>query len=386
MEKIQPKLDLIKSSLSYKMHIPLNVEKKIRILCREIHNTEWSGILFYKVNGSFEDNSLEIECVDIYQMDEGSSTYTEFDMSADVMNYMVEHPELISEGVYQGLIHSHNNMPTFFSGTDTSTLLSEGSDINHFVSLIVNNAGKYTAGITRRVSVKQNVSEEFTYPSWNDTTNTGTREFVASRTYVQWFNLEIDIDSIPKEDESEILDRIKEVRKIKASKPKFTQVPQIGTTSQSFIHNPVKDVTKKSDPISKVTEPQLFDDGDDDFFNVNYNAYHYSDELIISTVKQLITLSLVLPNDKSINIDEWVKNMETIFDKRFDSDLVLFESLAVNIVDFLVTNVDEEEASIYLNPREQVAVFANDVKEALSELPKNKYIDSLISICDDYIY
>lgn len=105
-----PKLELFKSSLLYKIHIPLYVEKKIRILCREIHNVEWSGVLFYRINGSFEDGSLEVECVDIFQMDEGSSGYTEFDMSADVMNYMVEHPELISEDIFQGLVHSHNSM------------------------------------------------------------------------------------------------------------------------------------------------------------------------------------------------------------------------------------------------------------------------------------
>ena len=93
---IQQKLDLVKSALSYKINIPLYVE---------IHNVEWSGVLFYRINGSFEDGSLEVDCVDIFQMDEGSSAYTEFDMSADVMNYMVEHPELISEDVYQGLIH-----------------------------------------------------------------------------------------------------------------------------------------------------------------------------------------------------------------------------------------------------------------------------------------
>lgn len=105
-----PKLELLKSSLLYKMNIPIEVEKKIRILCREIHNIEWSGILFYKINGSFEDNNLQVECVDIFQMDEGSSGYTEFNMSADVITYMIDHPELMSPDIYQGLIHSHNAM------------------------------------------------------------------------------------------------------------------------------------------------------------------------------------------------------------------------------------------------------------------------------------
>ena len=395
MEKqIQPKLDLIKSALSYKIHIPLYVEKKIRILCREIHNVEWSGVLFYRVNGSFEDGTLEIECVDIFQMDEGSSGYTEFDMSADVMNYMVEHPELISEDVFQGLIHSHNNMSTFFSNTDTGTLLAEGSDVNHFVSLIVNNAGKYTAGITRRVSVVQKVSEEYTYPSWKGENKSGNREFTASKTYVQWFNLEVNVDEVPKEDESEVLERIREVRQIKASIPKYSSTPY-KSPATPFPSNPsfTQEISKKEEKkeekkLEKVNyeavQPSLFNDDDDDF-EVDYNLYHFSEDTVEGIVKQLITLSLILPKSEAINIAEWAKNMEKIFDNRFE-DLVDFETVAVNIVDFLLNDVEDDEALLYLTPRQATAVLANDVKTALSELPENKYISSLMSICDDYIF
>ena len=381
-------MDLIKSTLSYKINIPLYVEKKIRVLCREIHNIEWSGILFYKVRGSFEDGTLEIDCVDIYQMDEGSTGYTEFDMSADVMNYMVEHPELISEDVFQGLIHSHNNMATFFSGTDTGTLLSEGSDVNHFVSLIVNNAGVYTAGITRRVSIVQKVSEDYTYPSWKDSERSGNREFTATKTYVQWFNLEVNKEDTVKEDESEILNRIKEVRKIKAAKPKYVK---LGSEDLPYPTPPTPKNTaaaqakKEDNSKSKVVTPSLFDKEDDEF-DVNYNLYHFSDATVTSIVKQLITLSLVLPNSDALDAKEWAKNMDEIFDARFKDDVVEFESVAINIVDYLLNFTEEEEAYNFLLPREAVAVLANDVKEALSELPENKYINSLMSICDDYIF
>lgn len=389
-----PKLDLLKSSLSYKINIPLYVEKKIRILCREIHNIEWSGVLFYKMRGSFEDKTLEIDCVDIYQMDEGSAGYTEFDMSADVMNYMVEHPELISEDVFQGLIHSHNNMSTFFSATDTSTLLSEGSDINHFVSLIVNNAGVYTAGITRRLSVVQKVSEEYTYPSWKDTTKSGTREFTATKTYVQWFNLEVNREEVVKEDESEILDRIKEVRRLKASKPKYinklgseNSYPSYqGTTTLPSVKQVSTTPPKKEEsPKTVVVTPSLFEQEDEEDFNIDYNAYHFTEHTITNVVKQLITLSLVLPNSEVIDVVEWAKNMEEIFDERFES-VIEFESVAVNIIDYLLNYTDEEDAYIFLSPRAMVAVLANDVKDALSKLPENKYINSLISMCDDYIF
>ena len=318
-------------------------------------------------------------------MDEGSAGYTEFDMSADVMNYMIEHPNLISENVYQGLIHSHNNMSTFFSGTDTGTLLSEGSDVNHFVSLIVNNAGKYTAGITRRLTVSQKVNEEYTYPSWNDTSISGTREFTASKTYVQWFNLDITIDEIPNDGESEIINRIKEIRKNKVHTPVYiNHTPSATPTFKSQIQNPQINTPKT--PVKEVDNLQgnLFND-DEDEFDVNYNIYHFSDDTIQGIVKQLITLSLILPNDKAINIEEWAKNMDEIFDRRF-TDVIDFENVAVNIADFLLNDIEDEEALLYLTPRQITAVVAYDVKEALSKLPEGKYMNSLISICDDYIY
>ena len=62
-------------------------------------------------------------------------------------------------------IQSHNQMNSFFSGTDRSTLIEEGMTMPHFVSLIVNNAGKYTAKITRRVLLE---AVKISYPTFND--------------------------------------------------------------------------------------------------------------------------------------------------------------------------------------------------------------------------
>ena len=110
METVTQQIPLIKKSSSYKITIPDNVEDIIRYTCQKIHNVEWSGVLFYTIEGSFEENNLNVICKDIYIMDIGSSTYTEFDMSPDVVGYMAENPELFN--YYTALIHSHNNMAT----------------------------------------------------------------------------------------------------------------------------------------------------------------------------------------------------------------------------------------------------------------------------------
>lgn len=159
----QNKTRLIQGTTKYKLVIASGLLGKIEFLCRRFTNTEWSGILFYKPEGSFEDETLVLTAVDLYLRDIGDAGSTEFDLTPEVTTYMIDNGLI---GTQMGLIHSHHSMATFFSGTDTSTLLQEGMDRNHFLSLIVNNAGTYSAKITRRI---HNVSEtSYNYPSFED--------------------------------------------------------------------------------------------------------------------------------------------------------------------------------------------------------------------------
>ena len=112
--KNKEKLKLIKQKQSYNIVIPKNVEEKIRHLCSVVHEVEWSGVLFYKKEGSFESNDLKITCVDIFPMDIGSGGFTDFDDTPDIAAYRCEHSELLDEGIYEGLVHSHNNMSKEF--------------------------------------------------------------------------------------------------------------------------------------------------------------------------------------------------------------------------------------------------------------------------------
>lgn len=124
------------------------VEDKIRYMCSKYPTLEWSGVLFYKVSGSFERKNLTLTTVDLLVLDLGSSTFTEYPNHPEIAYFMAENGY---EKFSRGLIHSHNMMSSFFSGTDTRTLEKEGLDNIHFLSLIVNNAGEYTAKITKQV-------------------------------------------------------------------------------------------------------------------------------------------------------------------------------------------------------------------------------------------
>ena len=115
MEITQNLPTLEKKQDTFKIIISDFLENKIRYLCSKISSVEWSGILFYIPEGSIENNNLVIKAIDLFPMDIGSSTYTSFNTSPDVINYMVNHLELMKPNVNQGLIHSHNSMPKIFA-------------------------------------------------------------------------------------------------------------------------------------------------------------------------------------------------------------------------------------------------------------------------------
>lgn len=90
---------MLEIDTDYKLVIPINVENKIRAVCRKVWEVEWSGILFYTVGDIVENY---IYCKDFVVLDIGTAGTTEFQMSPKVIAYMTEHDLL---DCYTGLIH-----------------------------------------------------------------------------------------------------------------------------------------------------------------------------------------------------------------------------------------------------------------------------------------
>lgn len=127
-------------------------------LCKEISEVEWSGVLFYNITGSIRELSkFSIDLVDIFLMDKGNSTYTEYNFDEEVAGYMMdkmmENPSFAN--IKLGHIHSHNKMAVFFSGTDMDEL-SENC-VNHafYLSLIVNNLLEMKAKLVYHTTVEE---------------------------------------------------------------------------------------------------------------------------------------------------------------------------------------------------------------------------------------
>lgn len=402
-KEIKPILELIHKQDVFKILISENTEKKIRFLCKNIWDVEWSGILFYKIEGTFEDKSLVIRCIDLFQMDIGTSGYTEFNVSPDMATYMVDHPELLEEGVYQGLIHSHNNMATFFSGTDTATLSAEGNDMAHFVSLIVNNAGEYTAAITRKYKCVQTVSEKYTYPTWKNQISEGIETFDIEEEKLEWFNLDVVFENINSSFEAEMIERINEIKeaKKKAIVPTYKNenYPQyekgytptrdrwefIKDEERYYKENKEIPIYRNNNEISKQGELPFEQESEEDL-DMPYGIITVSPIIVQSVVRQLITSAIILPNESSVDIKKWANSMESLYRKRFGS-IKQFEYFASNYVDYLITSTYDESIMAEINNDDtaMVAILAYDVSEELQKLPENPWLNVYINLLDDYI-
>ena len=401
METSNVKIPLIKKQSSYKIIIPANVERQIRFLCARVWDTEWSGVLFYTPSGNFEDGSLEVRCVDILPMDVGSSTYTEFNMSPDVISYMAQNPELLD--CKTGLIHSHNNMATFFSGTDINTLLDEGKDKNHFVSLIVNNAGKYTAAITRKI--KYHSIRSLSYEGFNGEVNLDDKdEFDGEE--IEYFNLDIVFEEEQDSKFKEIADRITEIKKSKAASPTYSSYNSGSSYTPSYSGLPKTTTNIYTAPHR---EPTLFDDVD---WKGGYKGYKEEvkeqpkekekpkdinpfkgtpilEDASISAadiekiLNQLITGCVTVTKLDTDTKKKLINSIVTRFDNRFGKDdegLFLFNQWATNFIEFLIW---------YSVPGDDTGELVEDVCikliEALHELPVNRYINEYIEILNTYV-
>lgn len=143
--------------------MPLKVGKevhlKIQELCSRISDVEWSGILFYQIEGELHEKTAKIELKDILPMDKGSGSYTSFksdERFAEFMSSkMEEHGTEEVLSWKQGLIHSHNDMRVFFSGTDQKELYSQCEHYSQYLSFICNNKMEFVARVAQPAKGEQ---------------------------------------------------------------------------------------------------------------------------------------------------------------------------------------------------------------------------------------
>lgn len=288
-------------------------------------------------------------------------------------------------------------MSTFLSGTDLQTLKEEGRDRNNFVSLIVNNAGTYTAAITRRVKERQ-IKESISYEFFGDGEKLDTKEYVNNVNDIEWFYLKVEKEgencSFP--DMVVRLEEIKQQKKDKVEKAKNASIctskyPTV-TSSQIVKAGPAN--INKNKTGQKSIQKTFFDSIEENEFpfeepdSIPYGQVYVNQKIIESLVRQLITCSIIIPNESKIDIDKWAKNLPALYEKRFgkgDTGIKKFQEWADLYTEFLTWNVkDEDLTAMGFSQTEIQSICAYDLIEELSKLPENDYIRTYINELEKY--
>lgn len=267
---------------------------------------------------------------------------------------------------------------TFFSGTDIATLGEEGRDRNHFVSLIVNNDGKYTAAITRKVKSTKNIQESYNYKSFEDTVTTGINNYQEEVEFIEYFKLDI-IKEGETESFQELDNRLAEIRKrkdttsIRSSNanyagPRYPMLEEEGGSSYPSLftqHKSEDEIVRKSDKSIKG-KPYS-------------KSYNISKDDLQHILIQLITGSIIIRDTSKIDVMKWVHSMPKIFGDRFGKDkngIEKFKEWADLYCEFLIC--DKEPSGLSAEDEtEWITNFAVNLYSELSALPENKYIEIL---------
>lgn len=316
-------------------------------------------------------------------------------------------------------------MSSYFSGTDVATLKEKGENVNHFVSLIVNNAGNYVARVTKKIIKESHIEAHIKYVD-NTYYNTfdgekvtleenKEREETKSRNKkeerVEWYDFNITKEHV-QNDFNELDSRISE---IKRNKNKSTYTSKYYGYDRKY--------------------PTLFQESDYNYPNYNYTKQkeYYSDypkysdyskydtkdypskDLILepSTYNkiaiQLITGSIIPRQFNKEQLDNWVKVMDVkwedaigpfIEERHPALDKKTLESNDKRLSFWIETMVEiliyEEDRELTLNlhkefPNSEIteddvaAIKAGETLEFLNKLGNSYVLNKIIECLNNYL-
>lgn len=375
MEKIQ----LQKQETHYQLRISDKLEKKIRVLCNKFPNTEWSGILFYTYNGSFLDNNISFVAEDLLFMDTGYSATTEFYLDeANIGSYIIDHDLF---GCQCGLIHSHHSMQAFFSGQDSAMLEQEGSSRNHFLSLVVNNVGKYVACVTVKEVFEHAITTKSYYKTFNDELiKGGSNESNQTSEIIKVYDLDVIVhNTLFCDDYDELMATIIECD----AKKKEREEKEKEKRKLIFPKTPLHE----SNLIEDLT---LFD-----YDYIDYNNYieETDEENILNErqikeyASQLLSISLI-PGNLDM-IPYLVKNLPDAAKETFKTIKEYEDSLAI-VLDYLIEDKLWEYCCSKCDTKNQFekvldfeVAFSSakkQIQDYIKTLGNNEYLDSIIKM------
>ena len=255
------------------------------------------------------------------------------------------------------------------------------------MSLIVNNAGKYTAAITRKI--KYTSVRNLSYEGFNGTIDNGQETIEGEE--IEYFNLDIEFENPTETPFAEVADRLSEIKKAKQEAIKTTtNVYNPDSYTQKYWG---KDYLLHKEENNKVYQNTLFNDDDWDYPGKSWGtpvvqttkSEPSTSSLVKSILSQLITGNVTYTKGDEGYMKKALDSMEKRFDARFgkgEEGMLLFEYWATDFIEFLTWySIDDTKDDAISS--EQLSV---DIAKELQSLSvKNKYIDKYIELLASYV-
>lgn len=270
-----------------------------------------------------------------------------------------------------------DNKMTFFSGTDTATLQEEGSYKNNFVSLIVNNAGTYTAAITRHVYSEDTVSSSFTYEMFGNGPVTGNSSGIKKSECIEYFMMNV-IKPVLTE-QSSLDDRINEIYDKKraaaaAAKERRTwkyYADNNAETADSYTSDELFGETKVKKESEDTDHRQMTIPWEE-------SEYHtYRDGIkegpLRVTLARILTSSMT-SNEFNIDIQSWIDNYDRVYGAKF-GNIVDYSDWLAPYLEYVMYHIPGLRTDIVDDIA--VAVYANAIIDKIGK-PKGAYTKELI--------
>ena len=356
------KISTVASKQTIKTVVTTDVYNKMKYLCEKISAVEWSGVLFYTVEGSIKDpENMVITMQNILPLDKGTSGYTEYTLDERLTDFLMDNPSHL--GYKIGHIHSHNTMSVFFSGTDMEELTENSESHNYYFSFIVNNKMEMTAKVGQMAKSKTVSTTELL----DDNGETYTVDFEEENKTVVVYDCAIHNTYVS------VIDEVfkKNVEEIMKPKPK--------PVSQGFGMG-----FRQGSPISKQTS--IFDDFESNSTYTDFGAgFTWSsagaDNVLVDPellCVRLLTRKRVGNIPEAVTLQSMLKEKDKNPTLRQEAIEYFFNNLDVYLRDITKTPVEEQDLSTYVED----LVFIRDVLENYDGF---KIVDQIVMNLEDII-
>jgi hypothetical protein len=345
-----------------KVVVTTRVLEQIKYLCAQISKVEWSGILYYEVDGTIKDPANMVCTLrDILPLHKGSGTYTEYDIGGLFVQHMMKNQELMDCNMAH--IHSHNNMPTYFSGTDMSELNDNCPKYNYYLSFIVNNRMDFTCKIAMKAET-QAIFREYSLKDDNggyfpQVFNLPAREkMLVYDTNIVCENL----FNVSEDFKAKTVDIIKGAERAKAAEAKrIAERSKAKPYQQNFSHSIKNKSTALTNMWDKAwDEPKTLSEALEEAGEIDEDQFLYDDKDIQDFVLKILTLDGDLQEHigSEAELEEFFKSFIVSPDANWDT---FAKEIVENLEDYLKLQFGDVEMEDRRDVLEDVVVYLENL-------------------------